>query len=245
MPNAHRTSTIMSNSSSNGKNSLTFESVVCSQLELKRRAASFSRRRSTMCRRPSSYISTITTPSNPVRTSSPISPSNSRTSTSVTSDISIQFLKTKNSNSDNKRSRTSSINSINATGLGTIGERQSLVSMLYWDGPSSRSTTIKKVINKIFFLLIVIIIIIKDGSRASKWSIDFQKERPHYGSLRSRLIEEYTDCESLLEFAKKTVLVLMKTSNSRKKIFEFYTLKYFLQKQQQYFLVFFLFFQLS
>lgn len=53
---------------------------------------------------------------------------------------------------------------------------------------------------------------VKDEPRASKWSFDFQKETPQYGSLRSRLIEEYTDCESLLEFAKKTILVLMKTS---------------------------------
>jgi len=43
--------------------------------------------------------------------------------------------------------------------------------------------------------------------------MDFPKETPIYWSLRSRLVEEYTESESLLEFAKKTVLVLMKTSN--------------------------------
>ena len=145
MPSSQRTSTLMSNSSINGKNPLTFESVVCSQLELKRRAASFSRRRSTMCRRPSSYVSTTILATNPGRVSSPISPSNSRTSTSVTSDISTQLLKTKSTNNDDKRSRTPSINSVNAVGLGPIGERQSLVSMLYWDGTSSRNTTVKKV----------------------------------------------------------------------------------------------------
>jgi hypothetical protein len=51
---------------------------------------------------------------------------------------------------------------------------------------------------------------VKDETR---WSMDFPKETPIYWSLRSRLIEEYTESESLLEFAKKTVLVLMKTSN--------------------------------
>jgi hypothetical protein len=141
MPSSYQTSTVLSNSSTNGKNPLTFESIVCSQLELKRRAESFSRRRSTMCRRPSSYTSKILTSSNPVRTSSPISPSQSRTSTS---DISTQFLKARNSN-DSKRSRTPSMNSMNTVGLGTIGERQSLVSMLYWDGSSSRNTAIKNV----------------------------------------------------------------------------------------------------
>lgn len=163
MPNAHRVNTIMSNSSANGKNSLTFESVVCSQLELKRRTASFSRRRSTMCRRPSIYIpptttTTSTTPSsssNRVRTSTPTSQLDVRTSTSLTSEESAQFLKTRNSTNDYKRSRTSSTHSIAAVGLESIAERQSLVSMFYWDGSSSRNTAIKKVLkyDKKFFVI--------------------------------------------------------------------------------------------
>jgi hypothetical protein len=143
MPNAHRESTVMSNLSPNGKNSLTFESVVCSQLELKRRAASFSRRRSTMCRRQSTYVPA--TSSNRVRISAPVSQSNTRASTSGILDVSTQFLKANNSNNDGKRSRASSTNSIVGTGLENIAERQSLVSMFYWDGSSSRSSAMKKV----------------------------------------------------------------------------------------------------
>ncbi len=140
MPNTHRVNKMMSNSSSNGKNSLTFESVVCSQLELKRRAASFSRRRSTMCRQPSIYVPTITRSSKKVRTST-----SSTQSTSSIPDISTQFLTTTNSNNDCKGSRTSSINSVNGTGLESIAERQSLVSMLYWDSSTSRNIINKKV----------------------------------------------------------------------------------------------------
>jgi hypothetical protein len=134
MPNSHRKNTIMSNSSANGKNSMTFENVVCSQLELKRRAASFSRRRSTMCRRQSIYVPTIIPSSNKIRTS-----------ISEIPDISTQFLKTNNSNNDGKRSRTSSINSVNGTGLESIAEQQSLVSMLYWDSSIPRNINNKKV----------------------------------------------------------------------------------------------------
>jgi hypothetical protein len=42
--------------------------------------------------------------------------------------------------------------------------------------------------------------------------MDFPKTTPLYWSLRTRLIEEYTESESLLEFAKKTILVFIKTS---------------------------------
>ena len=45
-----------------------------------------------------------------------------------------------------------------------------------------------------------------------RWSEDFGKSTPLCWSLRSRLIEEYAESESLIEFAKKTILVLMKTS---------------------------------
>jgi hypothetical protein len=145
MPNTDRMNTIISNSSTNGKNSLTFESVVCSQLELKRRAASFSRRRSTMCRRSSIYGPTPTQTSNRNRILTSKSQLNSRTSTSATPDGSTQFLKTKNSNNDCKRSRTSLTNSITATGLESIAERQSMVPMFYWDGSSSRNAMIQKV----------------------------------------------------------------------------------------------------
>lgn len=156
MPNAHRMNTIMSNSSPNGKNSsLTFESVVCSQLELKRRAASFSRRRSTMCRRPSIYISqTGSTSNQSARTSTPTSSINSRISTSIISDDPTQLLKTKTSSNDyNKNSRTSSSsNSIVVNGLESIPERPSLASMFYWDGSSSRNPVIKNVYKyEIFF----------------------------------------------------------------------------------------------
>ena len=132
MPNSHR---MMTNNSCNGKNSLTFESVVCSQLELKRRAASFSRRRSTMCRRTSAHIPAMATASNnSLRKSSPIG-----------TDFSAQFLKMKKLDNDVKRSRTSSINSTNGVGMKTNADRQSVVSMIYWDGSSSRNAIIKKV----------------------------------------------------------------------------------------------------
>ncbi|CAF4766319.1 unnamed protein product [Rotaria sp. Silwood2] len=187
---------MISNSPVNSKNPLTFESVVCTQLELKRRAASFSRRRSTMCRRPSAHIPPtassnrrITSTSIPFKTQL-----TDRTSISTTSDISTQFLNIKNLNNDSRHSHTSSTNSISPVTVEGIGERQSFGSMFYWDASSKSAVTIKK-----------------NASRASKWSIDFHKETPHYGSLRSRLIEEYTDCESLLEFVKKTILVLLKT----------------------------------
>ena len=135
MPNSHR---MLANTSSNGKNSLTFESVVCSQLELKRRAASFSRRRSTVCRRTSAHLPLTTTASSYLRKSSPMPPS----SYSTTPDVSLPFQKMKN---DVKRSRTSSINSINTIATKTNADRQSVVSMIYWDGSSPRNTIIKKV----------------------------------------------------------------------------------------------------
>jgi hypothetical protein len=136
MPNAHRVNTIMSNAQTNGNNSLTFESIVCSQLELKRHAASFSRRRSTMCRRPSVYIP-------PATPTTSISQSNERRS-SILPDISTQFLKARDSTNDNKRGRASSTVSIGGTGLEPIGERQSLSSIFYWDS-SARNAAIKKV----------------------------------------------------------------------------------------------------
>lgn len=135
MPNSHR---MLTNTSSNGKNSLTFESVVCSQLELKRRAASFSRRRSTVCRRTSAHLPLTTIANSSLRKSSPLPPPPSY---STTPDISLPFQKMKN---DVKRTRTSSINSINTIATKTNADRQSVVSMIYWDG-SSRNTIIKKV----------------------------------------------------------------------------------------------------
>ncbi|CAF1573414.1 unnamed protein product [Rotaria sp. Silwood1] len=180
----------------NGKNSLTFESIVCSQLELQRRAASFSHRRSTTCRQslqcPLSSSSNRIMLLTPISSQSSTSYSSNRTSTSMPSDIISQFVKTRNSNSS-KRSRASSALSINGTRIENVTDRQSLGSIFYWD-PSIRNATNKK-----------------NGSR---WSIDFPKETPFYWSLRSRLIEEYTESESLLEFAKKTVLVLMKTKEA-------------------------------
>jgi hypothetical protein len=137
MPNGHRLNTPMPTSITNGKNSLTFESVVCSQLELKRRAASFSRRRSTTCRRPSIYMP----PSSPPPISSQ---STARTSISTVVDVSGQLLKTKGSDIDGKRSRASSVISITGPPLGSTEKRQSLVSMLYWD-TNSRSPPTKKV----------------------------------------------------------------------------------------------------
>lgn len=210
------------------KNSLTFESVVCSQLELQRRAASFSHRRNTMCRRPSQCrLSSPTSPSSSNRLSfsssnrvvllSPISSQlsspypSSRTSTTTPSDSStIQFIKTR-SLSINKHNRASSPYSTNSDRIDSTIDRQSLGSLLYWDA-SSRRTTMKKVLfSMIINLEYVFLLFLQTGSR---WSIDFPKETPFYWSLRSRLIEEYTESESLLEFAKETILVLMKTSNS-------------------------------
>ncbi|CAF0863177.1 unnamed protein product [Adineta steineri] len=199
MPHAQHLNAMASSSSSSahhGKSSFTFENVVCSQLELQRRAASFSHRRNTMCRRSSLYPLTPT-PSNrtsllvPLASQSTFYPS-TRTLTSIPSDVSAQFSKTRNSN-NSKRSRSSSAKSTSGTQAGSIADRQSLLSMFYWDQPGRKSTT-------------------KKDER--RWSIDFQKETPFYWSLRSRLIEEYTESESLLEFAKKTVLVLMKTKEA-------------------------------
>jgi hypothetical protein len=144
-------------SSRSGKNSLTFESVVCSQLELQRRAASFSHRRSTMCRRSTQYplsgslksSDRLSGSSNrlmllpPVSSQLSVSCPSSRASTSRPSDVTAQFLKTRNSNCS-KRSRTSSTNSFSGTRMGSVIERQSFVSMFYWDAPS-RSGAIKKV----------------------------------------------------------------------------------------------------
>ncbi|CAF1273401.1 unnamed protein product [Adineta ricciae] len=193
MPNSHQLTPTMTNSAVNGNNPLTFESIVCSQLELKRHAASFSRRRSTMCRRPSLYAPLPTQPLPAILISTTLSPMNPRRSTASIADLSVQLLRSKNLSADGKRSRASSINSAMGPAMrSSFGERQSLVSMLYWN--SSQSTTMKK-----------------DESHTSKWSIDFQQDGHHFDSLRARLIEEYTDCESLFEFAKKTVLVLVHT----------------------------------
>ena len=112
MPNAHRINASMSNASTNGKNSLTFESIVCSQLELKRHAASFSRRRSTVCRRPSMYSSSpaaAAMPINPfvipnkLRMSVSIADSGPRTSIL---ELSPTFSKGRRQTSVRKQSRT-------------------------------------------------------------------------------------------------------------------------------------------
>lgn len=107
--------------SRNGKNSLTFENVVCTQLELQRRAASFSHRRNTMCRPMTQQRFTLLTPIS---------------SASISTDFSNQFLKTKYSNV-NQRNRTSSSNSI-------FNNRPSSISMFFSD-TSSRNGTNKKV----------------------------------------------------------------------------------------------------
>jgi hypothetical protein len=126
------------------KNSLTFESVVCTQLELQRRAASFSHRRNTMCRRSSQYrFSISSSSSNRIKLLTPIS---SQFSTSITSDIPTPFLKTRNFNYS-KHSRTSSANSIVGTRVSNTPDRQSFLSMVYCD-TSSRSATSKKVLEK-------------------------------------------------------------------------------------------------
>ncbi|CAF1979215.1 unnamed protein product [Rotaria magnacalcarata] len=188
----------------NGKNSLTFESVVCSQLELQRRAASFSHRRNTMCRRSSQCpLSSSSSSSNRFSVSlnriillspisSPLSTPYPSTRTSTSDGSAMQFMKTRNSCAG-KRRRTSSAHSIIGNRMESIIDRQSLGSIFYWDA-TSRNAAGKK--------------------NDSRWSIDFPKETPFYWSLRSRLIEEYTESESLLEFAKKTVLVLMKTKEA-------------------------------
>lgn len=144
MPASSFPNTIVSQLPSSGKNSLTFESVVCSQLELQRRAASFSRRRSTMCRRPSQYLPSTSNSSFSNRTLKPtgISQSASRTSNSFLPDASKQFLQMNPS----RRSRASSTNSLGGIALDRLGERQSLVSMLYWEG-SARTASSKKVKN--------------------------------------------------------------------------------------------------
>lgn len=117
MPNSQRSSSM---NTRHGKNSLTFENVVCTQLELQRRAASFSHRRSTMCRPMTPYRLTLLTP--------------------ITStENSNQFLKTKY---PSKRSRTSSSNN------SIYADRPSSISMFLWEN-SSRNENIKKVWDEI------------------------------------------------------------------------------------------------
>lgn len=135
-----------------GKSSLTFENVVCTQLELQRRATSFSHRRSTMCRRSFNYpISSnrLSTSSNRIllgpMSSSSLSTtpySSGRLSSSIPSDITSQFLKTRNSASS-RQSRPSSSNSVFGSRISNVTDRQSFVSMFYWD-TSSRNTAISK-----------------------------------------------------------------------------------------------------
>lgn len=136
---------MLSAPSTSHKSSLTFESIVCSQLELKRRAESFSRRRSTMCQRSSNHH--LAGISSNRRITSTCVPSkslgNNHSSLSTASDIAVQFLNIRKIN-DRKRSQISSIHSIGPGSSERLGERQSIVSMLYWD-PSSRSTAIEKV----------------------------------------------------------------------------------------------------
>lgn len=140
MPNDLRVDSRMANATIGAHAPLKLDSIVCSQMELKRNAASFSRRRSTMCRRPTPYI-----PSPPTSTISvSISPSHPRTSTATLADLSLQLMKSKKPAMDGRRSRASSIHSAASTTLrNSTGERQSLVSMFYWD--PSRSTSVKKV----------------------------------------------------------------------------------------------------
>jgi len=139
MPHPQRVNMMTSTTGRTGKSSLTFESVVCTQLELQRRAASFSHRRSTMCRHSSQYR--ISSSSNRLSTSSNrimlLTPASSLLSTSIPSDITNQFLKP-------KQSRTSSTNSMFTGRMSSVPDRQSVVSMLYWDS-SSRSLGSKKV----------------------------------------------------------------------------------------------------
>jgi hypothetical protein len=141
MPHSQRVNMMASTPARTGKNSLTFESVVCTQLELQRRAASFSHRRSTMCQRPSQYR--ISSSSNHLSASSNrimlLTPASSF-STSIPSDFACQFPKIRNGS---KRSR-SSTNSTLMSRMSTAPDRQSFISMMYWD-PATRSVTSKKV----------------------------------------------------------------------------------------------------
>jgi hypothetical protein len=66
-----------------------------------------------------------------------LTPASSLLSTSIPSDITNQFLKP-------KQSRTSSTNSMFTGRMSSVPDRQSVVSMLYWDS-SSRSLGSKKV----------------------------------------------------------------------------------------------------
>ncbi|CAF0732990.1 unnamed protein product [Didymodactylos carnosus] len=188
-----RASAIISASPPN-KNSLTFESVVCSQLELKRRAQSFSSRRSTLYRRKSimatkrrqtQYNKTLIDPPNKPRRTTLHSPS--QTSLASTA-LSATTTRTTNT------TRNSSSVGIPSEITYNLLKRETKNSLpMIWD-----PKTAKKL----------------DESRASKWSIDFPKDVPHYGKLVARLTEEYNDSEHLFEFARKTVLVLMRTSVS-------------------------------
>ncbi len=145
MPHSQRLKAMASN---HGKSSLTFESIVCSQLELQRRAASFSHRRSTTCRRSAQYPSSnrLSTSSNRTMLLAPASSQSLslypsiRTLASMSSDITTQFPQTRSSNGS-KRSQTSSANS---TRKESLTDRHSFVSMFYWDTPS-RGVTSKKV----------------------------------------------------------------------------------------------------
>ena len=130
MSNTQRVSLSTSNNIRSGKNSLTFENVVCTQLELQRRAASFSHRRNTMCRPSSHPRLTLLTP---------------LSSTSISTEISNRFLKRKYLNT-NQRNRTLSSNSIYAD---RFDQRPSSMSMFFWD-TSSRNENNKKV--RIFFI---------------------------------------------------------------------------------------------
>ncbi|UJR13255.1 hypothetical protein I4U23_000276 [Adineta vaga] len=186
----HKTMPLTPSPSNHGKTSFTFENIVCSQIELQRRATSFSHRRNTMCRPTSLYpLSNRTSLLSPVSPQSSFLYPSTRTLSSMPSDGTLQFTKTRYSNGS-KNSRTSSTNSAR---IESILDRQSLVSMFYWDS-ASRCPPNKK-----------------DERR---WSLDYPKETPFYWSLRSRLMEEYLESESLLEFTKKTVLVLMKTKEA-------------------------------
>ncbi|CAF1062687.1 unnamed protein product [Adineta ricciae] len=170
-------------SAHHSKNSITFESIVCSQMELQRRATSFSHRRNTLCR-PSSLYPLSNRTSLLAPNSYQSSYSSTRTLSSMPSDIGLHF------SNGSKYSRTSSTNSARVE---SAADRQSLFSMFYWDSNRTSSSS-------------------KKNER--RWSLDYQKETPLYWSLRSRLMEEYAESESLIEFTKKTVLVLMKTKEA-------------------------------
>lgn len=136
----------MSSSSMKNKPTLTFQNLVCSQIELKRHAESFSHRRNTMCRRPSTQIPVVATINR--RVTSIVmpypSPSDIRISLPITPNMSMQLLDMKNFNDNSKNSQRSSANTTTPTIFEKIGERQSLVSMFYWDR-SSRNIITKKV----------------------------------------------------------------------------------------------------